>query len=269
MLKRLKQQGLTGMQLKYFAASLMVVDHIYQMFSIYHIPIWFKILGRIVAPIFLWMAAEGFYYTRNRQRYMLRMWGAFVGMRLMNMLLMKCFPVNHARLVNNIFGTILIAILLMQMYEWLKAQQWMRLYGTLSILSLLSLATLVSTMDSSWWMIGKLVSFVPNFVNIEGGMIFSVLGAGFYVLRQSLRLQSIWLMIIASVFVYQAVTLYGWQFEVLFTQQVQWFMVFAVIPMFFYNGKRGTGSRNFFYWFYPIHLYVLYLVAYGLQILSK
>ena len=25
-----------------------------------------------------------------------------------------------------------------------------------------------------------------------------------------------------------------------------------------YNGQRGSGSRWFFYWFYPLHMAVLY-----------
>jgi hypothetical protein len=28
-----------------------------------------------------------------------------------------------------------------------------------------------------------------------------------------------------------------------------------------YNGKRGSGSKYFFYIFYPAHIYLLYLIA--------
>ncbi len=42
---------------------------------------------------------------------------------------------------------------------------------------------------------------------------------------------------------------------------VQWMMIFAVIPMYFYNGERGSGNKNFFYIFYPAHIYLLWILA--------
>jgi len=42
---------------------------------------------------------------------------------------------------------------------------------------------------------------------------------------------------------------------------VQWMMVFAAIPMYFYNGERGSGNKNFFYIFYPAHIYLLWILA--------
>lgn len=47
---------------------------------------------------------------------------------------------------------------------------------------------------------------------------------------------------------------------------VQWMMIFAVIPMYFYNGERGSGNKNFFYIFYPAHIYLLWILASFFQI---
>ncbi|WP_416259168.1 TraX family protein [Holdemania filiformis] len=37
--------------------------------------------------------------------------------------------------------------------------------------------------------------------------------------------------------------------------------VFAVIFMALYNGKRGPRNQRFFYWFYPLHVYLFYLLS--------
>ena len=37
--------------------------------------------------------------------------------------------------------------------------------------------------------------------------------------------------------------------------------LFAMIPITFYNGKRGPNIKMFFYWFYPVHLLVLHAIA--------
>ena len=44
----------------------------------------------------------------------------------------------------------------------------------------------------------------------------------------------------------------------MFTVYYEWLGVFAVIGMGLYNGQRGSGHKQLFYWFYPAHVYLLY-----------
>ena len=42
---------------------------------------------------------------------------------------------------------------------------------------------------------------------------------------------------------------------------LQVYACFAAIPIAMYNGERGPKCKWFFYWFYPVHLLVIYLIS--------
>lgn len=41
----------------------------------------------------------------------------------------------------------------------------------------------------------------------------------------------------------------------------QWIMIFAIIPIWFYNGQKGPGMKYLFYIFYLAHIAILYVLA--------
>ena len=75
------------------------------------------------------------------------------------------------------------------------------------------------------------------------------LGLLFYIFRRHRMAQMVTLTLV-SLFVYLTDP-----------TSVQWMMVFAVIPMYFYNDEKGRGMKLFFYIFYPAHIYFLYILA--------
>lgn len=71
--------------IKIIALILMLIDHIGEFFP--DSPIWFRWLGRIAAPLFFYALAVGFQHTRNRKKYLLRLYLANVGMVFFNQIM--------------------------------------------------------------------------------------------------------------------------------------------------------------------------------------
>ncbi|GHV44431.1 hypothetical protein FACS189492_0750 [Clostridia bacterium] len=94
----------------------MLFDHIAEMFP--GSPAWMHMLGRPVFPIFMFVVAEGFYYTRSRKRYMLQLLIGFEAMNVLSSLIEGNFTIHTPDggaigLMNSAFGTMFIMCLLL------------------------------------------------------------------------------------------------------------------------------------------------------------
>lgn len=83
-----KKKKLNRNQIKYLIIIAMIIDHIALKFIDYSQPIiggFMHLIGRLVCPTMAYFIAEGYYYTRNLNKYLLRLglfgfisWFAFV-----------------------------------------------------------------------------------------------------------------------------------------------------------------------------------------------
>jgi hypothetical protein len=280
-LRENRRSGLTGNQLKLIGAALMLLDHIHQMFAAQGAPVWFTWLGRLVAPIFIFMSSEGFHYTRSRARYMLLLFGGFEFMALFSTLISGWMP-SDIMLMNNIFGTMFVAAVYMLAYDMIRGGIREKRPGKIALGALaaalpvaagLALMGLFSfhpeiLLAMPRWLLTIILSHIPTALTVEGGPTLVLLGLLFYVLREHRTPQFCALGTFAALElassiqqVWPAVAAGESSWVKLFTYDPQWMMVFATIPLLFYNGKRGGGSKYFFYVFYPAHIYALYALA--------
>nr|WP_228024388.1 TraX family protein [Streptococcus thermophilus] len=192
---------------------LCVLDHIHQMFEGMGVPLWLTMLGRLVFPIFLFLAADSFHYTHDRLAYLRRLlymsWFMTIGNAIILLPILSSIPVVVLAGINEIPHANPLVVQI----------------------------------------VASILSLVPSIIMVEGGFVMVILGLLFYIFRTNR---------IAQIIVLAIISVIAHLFD---PTTVQWMMIFAVIPMYFYNGERGSGNKNFFYIFYPAHIYLLWILA--------
>ena len=273
MLKTLRAKGLSSTALKEIALALMLLDHIHYFFAFTGaVPEWFSMLGRVSAPLFLFCTVEGFAHTRDRKTYLLRLWALGAGMGVIQFLIGLGLGKRADGFypMNGILRDLTVACLLWQGIDWLRQRRFGRalaLIGGVGVLWPAVSLALMSVLPP----VGQLPVYflswtvLPSWTfSTDGGIAFILGGVLLYALRER-RLAQALVWAAWALFTDLGSVLWllqdGWGLGRLLLTCYQWMEVFAVPLMLLYNGQRGTGHKKLFYWFYPVHVYVLYALS--------
>lgn len=217
--------ALDGTKLKIFAAIIMLIDHIGVIF--FPNVIILKIIGRISFPIFCFFIAEGVYYTKDIKKYILRLFIAAVISEI-------CFDyaayggvyMEH----QNVMFTFLTVVVALAVFKYDNVG-----FGSKGILALSIGFILVYVIKSDYSVYGFVLTAIFYMFRCKVGDIrakieqFFVAGA--------------YMLMVGS--------------------DIQRYAIFSLLPLWLYNGERGSNSKlgkYFFYVFYPAHLLLLYMV---------
>lgn len=273
MLKTLRAKGLSSTALKEIALALMLLDHIHYFFAFTGaVPEWFSMLGRVSAPLFLFCTVEGFAHTRDRKTYLLRLWALGAGMGVIQFLIGLGLGKRADGFypMNGILRDLTIACLLWQGIDRLRQRRFGRalaLIGGVGVLWPAVSLALVSVLPP----VGQLPVYflswtvLPSWTfSTDGGIAFILGGVLLYALRER-RLAQALVWAAWALFTDLGSVLWllqnGWGLGRLLLTCYQWMEVFAVPLMLLYSGQRGAGHKKLFYWFYPVHVYVLYALS--------
>ena len=269
----MKRLSLSGFQLKYIALITMVFDHIHYFFDYTgKIPIWFAMIGRLAAPLFLFCVIEGFIHTHNRKKYFLKIYSLAIVMGLIqfgfyNFLhpLVKpdgFFPQN---MMLSSFAILLVAL---QGIAWIQEKKYLKGIPTLLfplLLPWLMVPFYLSAQDKPILMfILNLLNFtvLPTHTSIsDGGTWLLLTGIAMYLCHRNLKKEVLAFMSVSLVWVLMAIVLSRPSFHDLMFKYIEWMEIFAAPLMLCYNGQRGKGSKYLFYVFYPTHIYLLYALS--------
>lgn len=220
---------LTSMDLKIIACISMLISHLAQTDYILYLDYGdlynpMTAIGRLAFPIFCFCTVQGMVLTRNRQKYLARLLLFSLISEIPFDLAFSHQVVDPTR--QNVIWTLFLGGLAISLIQKLEASHssWpAQILGTLAIGGAFCLVAIGMETDYSWH-----------------GILAIVL---LYLARNNKALTTLVLLV---TFAFE-LWLYG--------------LVYLAIPLIlFYNGKRGKGSRWFFYIFYPGHLLAIYLL---------
>lgn len=243
-------------QIKLFMAFLMVLDHLPHIPGLVSSP-WegiFHALTRCVAVWFAYMAVEGFLHTRNRLRYNARLFLWAGVMAAGNFLLNRLFSGAGVEIHNNIFLTLALGELMLNVLftpmpgDSHRTQRQLTGWFVLRIAGAAGAATLAVCL-------GEGAHVVLPFMLIT------------YVFRSRVRTRNLLCLAYGALLLWMAYVPYPTAAEtvdmLLFNCDGLFITVLPFLAL--YNGERGPQtkfSKYFFYGFYPAHLWIITIIAY-------
>lgn len=217
--------------LKLIACIAMLIDHVTATF-VDSTGLWWTLgcgIGRLAFPIFCFLIVEGFFHTRDKKKYALRLLIAAV---------LSEVPYDLMRFgrvwsfdSQNVMWTLLLGFLAIAMIEYVKVKfpGDMMKYNTFSCLAIMlcGVAAMFFTTDYSVFGVTLIVSF--------------------YMLRGR-RLLNFLMFILLT-----------WLFYSKGTIQFAALLAYPLIML--YNGKKGMDDKYCLYAFYPVHMLILGLLV--------
>lgn len=180
-----------------------------------------RIIGRIAFPIFSFFIAQGYTHTKNKNKYMLRILIFAIISQV------PYFLAFEDMLKLNVLFTLLIALLIIRLKESLGRFEFF----------VYAIALLLLSFFSDWGIFG--VIYILSFYYFKDNLkkqIISFIG----------------ITILRSIIIYIDTSL--------ISMLVHLGVLLSIPLLLLYNEKKGYNLKYFFYIFYPLHLFILYIV---------
>lgn len=191
------------------------------------------IFGRISFPLFAFTIVEGYVHTRSFKDYLFRIIIAAIFSQIPCMLFNSLPELNRFEL--NVMFTLAFGLIAIKLYEAID-NTFLKYFCVLSI--------------------GILSLIVQADYKMYGVMIIFVL----YLFRDSKLKKTIAFILVVTIrYLFRI-----WYYKTGFSEYMIKMWLFTLVSLIFillYNRKQGPKLKKFYYWFYPVHMLILYLVS--------
>jgi len=184
-------------------------------------PSFLNYIGRFAFPIFAYQISLGYIHTSSKRNYLIRL----LVFALISQAPFALFlGTLTTKFTFNIFFTLILGFLAILIFDKIK-------FKSLGIL------------------IACLLAYIGQALNVDYGAYGVMIIFMFYLFRENKFFMTSSFLIAVSVLYFNRFSLFT-----LFT-------MLAIIPILLYNKKQGKKTKYFLYVFYPVHLFILYLIA--------
>lgn len=245
-----KRFEITGTGLKTIAVVTMLIDHIAAGFLLYwlnqqtdmdvfnHYRTVYMVMrriGRMAFPIYCYMLVEGFLHTSNLKKYVLRILAMAVISELPFDLALRWKTIDLTH--NNVMWELALGLLVLLLIHSV-------LYKTADKIQDVVVRRLIAV---AIMLAGMGIGYLLQLDYAESGIACISVMYFLYGVSKEQRLTSFGM---------------GVLMLALMSGEIEVYAFIMLIPLFFYDGKRGRDSkllRVFFYTFYPVHLIIIYI----------
>ena len=211
------------------ASQLMSIDYIKANANLYMIDMVLRLIGRLGFPIFCFLLIEGFQHTHNVKKYVGRLF-LFALISEVPFDLGFCGEAFYWG-YQNVFFTLFIGLLVLVGFRFVEEKrEWNR---TLRIL-LLALILVAG---------GGAAQLLRTDYSAFGVLTIVIM----YRFKRNKTLEAAMGCVALTAMSLTEITSF-----------------FVMIPIHMYNGKRGWNIKWLFYAFYPVHILLLYVIAYAI-----
>ncbi len=242
----IKNDRLTSWGLHLLAMALMLCDHLWA--TVVPGSNWLTMLGRLAFPIFAFMIAEGYHHTKSFKQYLGRMAiFALIAEIPFNLMHETSFIYPFQQ---NVLWTFVLALLAMRWMDKIiqKRKPWIAVILCALVTGLFYLLGLLTMVD--YFGYGVLTVLLFYFAKKAGRFEKAVQLAGLVYINGFMMKGLVY-----------PVEIFGFGFEI----PHQAFAVLGILPIWLYGGELGTNNKwtkMINYWFYPVHMLILGLIAY-------
>lgn len=263
-------------------------------------PIWFQWIGRIAAPLFFYAMAWSMDKTHDRKQYFKRLYISSVGMSLLNLIFSVIAQKTGlvTAVTSNIFATLFAGAFFIEILEYArkypkKGKRMLISYLFWQVMIAGLWAVLYEIVGVPYAILNLASAVLGNALTCEGALLYVLMGALFYYTKEDKKKLAIGFSILSLIFflnsafgiwgrifmllgsdilvafmeIVTGMVLWGASFRPLFdishmfNNDFQWMMILALPIILKCNGQRGWGHKLFYYVFYPVHLYLLWLIG--------
>ena len=233
---------MTSFSLKIVALITMFLDHIsYPLFGGYS---YLNLAGRIAFPIFAFQISEGVIHTKNIKKYMFRL-GIFAIVSQIPYQLFHFKFINPNDISLNVFFTLFLGLISICIYDYIKnvfsniKNNKLHLDKIIGIILAFFVAYIAELLHTDYGFWGVIVVFMFYFFK-ENKLAMIISFIALCIIKYGYRL-----------------IVYGFNIP---TFLLGIFTASSIIFISLYKGKQGKKIKYLLYFFYPIHLLLLYFI---------